>query len=67
MEEMREKARTLILGDDSEGKEKSTLVSAHNPNVDEGYFNTYSHFAIHHEMLTVSYKIISKFHRAKSV
>lgn len=56
MEEMREKAQKLILGDDLEGKEKSTLVSAHNPNVDEGYFNTYSHFAIHHEMLTVSHE-----------
>ncbi|KMQ92808.1 protein arginine n-methyltransferase 3-like protein [Lasius niger] len=52
MEEMKEKAQKLILGDDLDGNEKNTLVSAHNPNVDEGYFNTYSHFAIHHEMLT---------------
>ncbi|KAL6437939.1 hypothetical protein ACFW04_004325 [Cataglyphis niger] len=52
MEEMKEKAQKLILGDDLDGKEKNTLVNAHNPNVDEGYFNTYSHFAIHHEMLT---------------
>lgn len=55
MEEMKEKAQKLILGDDLDGNEKNTLVSAHNPNVDEGYFNTYSHFAIHHEMLTVSF------------
>lgn len=61
MEEMREKAQKLILGDDLDGKEKGTLVSAHNPNVDEGYFNTYSHFAIHHEMLTVSCKVTYKF------
>lgn len=61
MEEMREKAQKLILGDDLERKEKSILVSAHNPNVDEGYFNTYSHFAIHHEMLTVSCEVISSF------
>lgn len=54
MEEMKEKAQKLILGDDLDGKEKNTLANAHNPNVDEGYFNTYSHFAIHHEMLTVS-------------
>lgn len=52
MEEVKEKAQKLILGDDLDGKEKSTLVNAHNPNVDEGYFSTYSHFAIHHEMLT---------------
>lgn len=53
MEEMREKVQKFILNDDLNGKEKNTLVNAHNP--DEGYFNTYSHFAIHHEMLTVSF------------
>lgn len=58
MEEMKEKAHKLILGDDLDGKEKSTPVIAHNPNIDKGYFNTYSHFAIHHEMLTVSFSII---------
>lgn len=54
---MKEKAQKLILGEDLDerGVEKNTLVNAHNPNVDEGYFNTYSHFAIHHEMLTVSF------------
>jgi protein arginine N-methyltransferase 3 len=25
---------------------------------DEGYFNTYSHFSIHHEMLSVSLKLL---------
>lgn len=55
MEEMKEKAQKLILGDDLDEKEKNALVNAHNPNADEGYFNTYSHFAIHHEMLTVSF------------
>lgn len=56
MEEMKEKAQKLILGDDMDGKEESTLVDTqNNTNVDAGYFNTYSHFAIHHEMLTVSY------------
>lgn len=57
MEEMKEKAQKLILGDELDGKHGlhgKTLVNAYNPNVDEGYFNTYSHFAIHHEMLTVS-------------
>ncbi|XP_025269162.1 protein arginine N-methyltransferase 1 [Camponotus floridanus] len=52
MEEMKEKAHKLILGDDLDGKEKSIPVNAINPNIDKGYFNTYSHFAIHHEMLT---------------
>ncbi|XP_011865851.1 PREDICTED: protein arginine N-methyltransferase 1 [Vollenhovia emeryi] len=53
MEEMKEKAQKLILGDDLDEKEKSVVsVNAHNPSADEGYFNTYNHFAIHHEMLT---------------
>lgn len=55
MEEMKEKAHKLILGDDFDGKEKSIPVNAINPNIDKGYFNTYSHFAIHHEMLTVNF------------
>lgn len=53
MEEMKEKEQKLILGDDLYGKEKN---NAHDRSINEGYFNTYSHFAIHHEMLTVSYK-----------
>lgn len=57
MEEMTEKAQKLILGDDLDGKE-NTIVNANNSNADEGYFNTYSHFAIHHEMLTVSFERI---------
>lgn len=59
MEEMKEKAQKLILGDDLDEKEKNVLTNAHNLNADEGYFNTYSHFAIHHEMLTVSFGKIS--------
>lgn len=58
MEEMKEKAQKLILGDDLDEREKNAPVNAHNPNADEGYFNTYSHFAIHHEMLTVSFEYI---------
>ncbi|XP_011648340.1 protein arginine N-methyltransferase 3 isoform X3 [Pogonomyrmex barbatus] len=49
MEEMKEKAQKLILGDDLDEKEKNTPVNVHN---DKGYFNTYNHFAIHHEMLS---------------
>ncbi|XP_018058218.1 PREDICTED: protein arginine N-methyltransferase 1 [Atta colombica] len=51
MEEMKEKAQKLILGDDLDEREKNAQINAHNSNADEGYFNTYSHFAIHHEML----------------
>lgn len=52
MEEMKEKAQKLILGDDLDEKEKNVPINVSN---DEGYFNTYSHFAIHHEMLSVSF------------
>lgn len=56
MEEMKEKVQKLILGDDLDEKEKNVPVNPRNLNADEGYFNTYSHFAIHHEMLTVSFE-----------
>lgn len=50
---MAEKAQKLILDGDLD--ENNTLSSSGNSNcnVDKGYFNIYSHFAIHHEMLTV--------------
>lgn len=50
---MTEKAQKLVLDNDLD---KNTFSSSENSNcnVDKGYFNTYSHFAIHHEMLTVS-------------
>lgn len=58
IDEMTEKARKLVLDDDSD--ENNTVVSSGNSNcnVDKSYFNTYSHFAIHHEMLTVNKQIL---------
>jgi len=53
MEEIKENAKQIILGNDLNGEEESP-INANNSNTDEGYFNTYNHFAIHHEMLTVS-------------
>ena len=52
IDEMTEKARKLVLDDDAD--ENNTVVPSGNSNcnVDKSYFNTYSHFAIHHEMLT---------------
>jgi hypothetical protein len=54
MEEMKENAKQFILGDDLNGEEETPINANNSNNADEGYFNTYSHFAIHHEMLTVS-------------
>jgi len=59
MEEMKENAKQFILGDDLNGEEE-TSINANNSNADEGYFNTYSHFAIHHEMLTVEFELQSE-------
>lgn len=48
---MTEKAKKLVFDDDLD--ENDTVSSSYSKyNVDKGYFNTYSHFAIHHEMLT---------------
>lgn len=46
---MKEKVQTLFLDDDRKTNNKECTT-----NGDEGYFNTYSHFAIHHEMLSVN-------------
>ena len=52
IESMTKNAHRLLLSDDlPESKEKcEQRVSSE---IDKGYFNSYSHFAIHHEMLTV--------------
>jgi hypothetical protein len=56
MEKMRCVTQELVAGGGSE--EDSSLppqrIKAIKPEEDEGYFNTYSHFSIHHEMLSVS-------------
>lgn len=51
IEEMQKKIQNIIIDDDVDTPKRQL----NNKGVinDEGYFNTYSHFAIHHEMLTV--------------
>lgn len=49
---MIEKAQKLVLDDEQENIEE-IIDKKRSSRTDEGYFNTYSHFAIHHEMLTV--------------
>ncbi|KAG7202401.1 hypothetical protein KM043_018717 [Ampulex compressa] len=48
---MIEKAQKLFLDDDTDKIDGNPSESL-NSSVDKGYFNTYSHFAIHHEMLS---------------
>ena len=51
---MTKKAQKLVFDEDiTLPKEKERCVKNVGSNSDQGYFNTYSHFAIHHEMLTV--------------
>ena len=55
---MKKHAHRLLLDDDPP-ETKERCVKNVSWEVDKGYFNTYSHFAIHHEMLTVLlFKII---------
>lgn len=49
---MTKKAQKLVFDEDDD-KPKERCVKSIGTNSDQGYFNTYSHFAIHHEMLTV--------------
>lgn len=50
---MKEKAQRLVLDDEPVNTSSERCVKNKSLDCDEGYFNTYSHFAIHHEMLTV--------------
>ena len=59
IEEMQRRAQALVLDDDTDIHSTSDenaprCVKSIRAHDDEGYFSTYSHFAIHHEMLTVS-------------
>jgi len=56
MEKMRHMAQELVAGGGGEGDSSSPAHCVMNIKLedDEGYFNTYSHFSIHHEMLSVS-------------
>lgn len=51
IEEMQKKVQNLIIEDDVDIPKR--LLNSTGVLNDDGYFNTYSHFAIHHEMLTV--------------
>lgn len=53
---MSKKAHNLVLGDDLQGTQETN--EKNNCRDDKGYFNTYSHFGIHHEMLTVMVRIL---------
>lgn len=54
MEKMKEVTRTIVDSGDSVGKEVSHMInSSITDSVD--YFNSYSHFSIHHDMLNVIY------------
>lgn len=56
---MKEKAQRLVLDDDITKISNKRCVKNKSLDCDEGYFNTYSHFAIHHEMLTVIFLFIN--------
>lgn len=51
---MQQKVQRLVLDDDTDDSPRKRMNSEGVVD-DEGYFNTYSHFAIHHEMLTVKF------------
>lgn len=56
METMRKGFQKLLEKDDKkhDGRsEKVTCVSSVSLKADEGYFDSYAHFGIHHEMLSV--------------
>ncbi|KAH8382213.1 hypothetical protein KR009_002369, partial [Drosophila setifemur] len=54
MERMRTGYKELLqkVNEDGESKASGNAVPRNNPNFDKEYFNSYSHFGIHHEMLS---------------
>ncbi|KZC10241.1 Protein arginine N-methyltransferase 3, partial [Dufourea novaeangliae] len=52
IDEMTKKAQKLILDEDSDTNNSDRSSANSNCHYDEHYFTAYSHFAIHHEMLT---------------
>lgn len=54
MERMRSDYKELLqkVHEDKESKPSGDAVPRNNPNWDKEYFNSYSHFGIHHEMLS---------------
>jgi hypothetical protein len=61
VEKMRHLAQELVVGGEREGDVPvpAQCMQAMKLRDDEGYFNTYSHFSIHHEMLSVSLKAVT--------
>lgn len=60
MEDVQRMKSTLgevVVGDSAGGGDKATILNNNVGSIrlqeDEGYFNTYAHFGIHHEMLSV--------------
>jgi protein arginine N-methyltransferase 3 len=58
MEKMRRITQELMAdgGNEADAALPAHCIKAIKMECDEGYFNTYSHFSIHHEMLSVSSK-----------
>nr|XP_033326088.1 protein arginine N-methyltransferase 3 [Megalopta genalis] len=55
IDEMTEQVQKLIMDDDFDKNNSSNSIRSHSNfscRLDENYFNAYSHFAIHHKMLT---------------
>ena len=64
LKKMRRLAQELVVGEECEGNTSLPVqcVKAMKMKDDEAYFDTYSHFSIHHEMLSVSLKAVSVMH-----
>ncbi|KAL7293838.1 hypothetical protein TKK_0012895 [Trichogramma kaykai] len=52
IDEMSKKVQKLVFDEEEVTNHKNRCVKSVETKSDQGYFNTYSHFAIHHEMLT---------------
>lgn len=61
LKKMRRLAQELVVGEECERDASlpSQCIRAMKMKVDEAYFDTYSHFSIHHEMLSVSFKAVT--------
>ena len=64
LKKMRRLAQELVVSEEYEGDTSlsAQCIKAMKLKDDEGYFDTYSHFSIHHEMLSVSLKAVTVMH-----
>jgi len=64
LKKMRRLAQELVVGEEREGDTAlpAECVKAMKIKDDQAYFDTYSHFSIHHEMLSVSLKAVTVMH-----